>query len=156
MMLMLAQIAVYKSLCKHYRKHADADRPDSELRVTTKQHPQNHQSHRIEFYCIVCGYYISDGNRLTTGHTSAGLKWAPRNVCRDLFHPSSKVIFLKLTLVKNFSEWLINISPVLTSSSLFFFICRSCFSRSAFSLAILAFLCFSSASLLLAFSFTAC
>ncbi len=49
-------------------------------------------------------YYISDGNILTTGHTSAGLKRAPRNVCRDLFHPSSKVIFLKLTLEKTFSE----------------------------------------------------
>ncbi len=153
MMLMIAQIVVYKSLCKYYRKHADADRPDSEL-SHYKANPQNHQSQN----CIllrVCGIIsamVTDWQQ----HTSAGLKRAPRNVCRGFFHPSSKVISLKLTLVKTFSEWLINISPVLTSSSLLFFICRSCFSRSAFSLAILAFLCFSSASLLLAFSFTAC
>lgn len=46
--------------------------------------------------------------------------------------------------------------PALTSSNLLFFCCLSRFSRSAFSFAARALLCFSSVSLCLKFSFSAC
>ncbi len=99
---MIAQIVVYKSQCKYYRKHADADRPDSEL---SHYKATSSKSSVTELYFIVCLWYnISDGNGLTTGHTSAGLKRAPRNVCSVFFSSIFKGDFSKAHSRENF-QW---------------------------------------------------